>query len=76
MTRHTQVDKLQAKNALDYQTRLLEINKQAWQEKWDAAVNPFVALIEWKADKSIRDNAYVPWLAAKRESNLCGAPSK
>lgn len=76
MTRFSQVEKLSAKNALDYQTRLLEVSKKIWQEKWASAVNPFVAWNEWRTGKSIRDVVYAPWQLAKNQSELCGSPNK
>ena len=76
MSRFTQAEKQSAKNALDYQTRTLDVAKKTWQEEWVAAANPFAALIQWKANKSIRDTFYGPWLLAKKQADLCGPPAK
>ena len=72
----TQEQKLSAKNALDYQQRLLDLRKETWQEQWETAENPFGALKNWRADKPIRDAAYLPWEEARRHAALCGAPAK
>ena len=76
MARFTQAEKLSAKNAMDYQAKLLDIAQKAWQEKWAAASNPFISFTQWKTDKSIREAAYAPWLLAKKRANLCGLPIK
>ena len=76
MARFTQAEKLSAKSTLDYQTRVLKLAETAWQEKWCSAINPFLALIQWKADKPTRVADTAPWLLAKKRSDLCGSPSK
>lgn len=76
MARFTQAEKISAKNAMDYQAKLLTMAEKAWQEKWDAAPNPFVAFAQWKNDSSIREAAYAPWQLAKKQAELCGLPAK
>ena len=63
--KHTHAEKISARNSLDRQTAILGIAQSAWQEKWDATVNPFIAWEQWKANAPVRAAAYVPWLAAQ-----------
>lgn len=72
----TQEQKLSAKNAVDYQQRLFDLLKKTWQEQWDAAENPFVALKNWRSDKHVRDAAWLPLEEAKKHAALCGPPAK
>lgn len=72
----TEDQRRSAKNVVDYQQRILELSKKDWQEKWEAAENPFVALLTWYADKPIRDAAYLPWEIATNQALECGPPAK
>lgn len=66
----TAAEKLTARNALDYQARVLDSHKQRWQEQWEAAANPFEALVSWTAGKAVRAEAYIPWRKAKDLTEL------
>ena len=74
--KYTHAEKISARNSLDRQTAILGIAQSAWQAKWDATVNPFIAWEQWKADALVRAAAYVPWLIAKRLSDLRNSPNK
>ena len=59
------LEKTAARNALDYQTRVLDTHKIRWEAEWEAAANPFEALAAWNINRPVRDKAYAPWRKAK-----------
>jgi len=56
---------VEAKAAYEYQSRLLKAHEKLWQEAWAAAINPFKAWKEYKANRKKRLKILAPWIAAR-----------
>ena len=69
--KYTHAQKISAKNAADRQVQIALIHERVWQEKWELAINPFIALQTWIADKPIRDAVYGPLFAARALHMKC-----
>ena len=76
MTKPTNKERLAAKNAAAYQTRLLQGLEARWQEAWDKAPNPFEAWQLWKARSAERTAAISRWAAAKDLTSQLGYPEE
>lgn len=48
-----------------YWLAMMQAHQTKWQEKWDAAKNPFVSWEEYKKDRPVRDKIMAPYLEAK-----------
>jgi len=54
-----------AKEAFGLEAKNMRLHEKQWQEKWDAARNPFEALAQHKKDKRQRLSVLYPYLAAR-----------
>ena len=65
-----------AKTDFEHHDKILKIHEALWQQKWDAAQNPFISWREYMEDEQQRSLIVKPWVKARDYYNSLPKPKK